>query len=56
MMENKIGKYFLYTKDKFFVKVVYDVTHNVITEVERFKYEDSLDKFNSNIKLNTFLY
>jgi hypothetical protein len=29
---------------KFFVEVVYDATHNVITEVRSFKYGLELDK------------
>lgn len=38
-------KYVLYAIDKFFVEVVYDATHNVITEVRSFKYGQSLDKY-----------
>jgi len=33
-----------YAIDKFFVEVVYDGEHNVITEVRSFKYGHSLDK------------
>ena len=32
-----------YAIDKFFVEVVYDAEHNVITEVRSFKYGHSLD-------------
>ena len=31
--------------DKFFVEVVYDGVHNVITEVRSFKYGRRLDKY-----------
>ena len=34
-----------YGLDKFFVEVVYDAKHNVITEVRSFKYGHSLDKY-----------
>jgi hypothetical protein len=34
-----------YAIDKFFVEVVYDAEHNVITEVRSFKYGGSLDKY-----------
>ena len=34
-----------YAIDKFFVEVVYDSQHNVITEVRSFKYGHSLDKY-----------
>ena len=34
-----------YAIDKFFVEVVYDGKHNVITEVRSFKYGHSLDKY-----------
>lgn len=33
-----------YAIDKFFVEVVYDAEHNVITEVRSFKYGHSLDR------------
>ena len=36
-----------YALDKFFVEVVYDGEHNVITEVRSFKYGHSLDKYSS---------
>ena len=34
-----------YAIDKFFVEVVYDGVHNVITEVRSFKSGHSLDKY-----------
>jgi hypothetical protein len=34
-----------YAIDRFFVEVVYDTTHNVITEVRSFKYGHELDKY-----------
>ena len=34
-----------YEKEKFFVEVVYNAEHNVITEVRSFKYGHSLDKY-----------
>ena len=34
-----------YAIDKFFVEVVYDGEHNVITEVKSFKYGHSLEKY-----------
>ena len=34
-----------YAIDKFFVEVVYNAEHNVITEVRSFKYEHSLYKY-----------
>ena len=34
-----------YAIDKFFVEVVYDAIHNVITEVRSFKYGHELDKY-----------
>jgi len=34
-----------YKVDKFFVEVVYDGEHNVITEVRSFKYGQELDKY-----------
>jgi len=34
-----------YAIDKFFVEVVYDATHNVITEVRSFMYGHKLDKY-----------
>ena len=34
-----------YALDKFFVEVVYDGKHNVITEVRSFKYGHELDKY-----------
>jgi hypothetical protein len=34
-----------YARDKFFVEVIYDGEHNVITEVRSFKYGHSLDKY-----------
>jgi len=34
-----------YALDRFFVEVVYDATHNVITEVRSFKYGYQLDKY-----------
>ena len=34
-----------YAIDKFFVEVVYDAEHNIITEVRSFKYGHSLDKY-----------
>ena len=34
-----------YAIDKFFVEVVFDAEHNVITEVRSFKYAHSLDKY-----------
>ncbi|MEJ2114301.1 MAG: hypothetical protein P8X62_11635 [Flavobacteriaceae bacterium] len=46
--ENRISKYFPYAIHMFFIEVVYDVEHNVITEVRSFKYGHSLDKY-SNI-------
>ena len=39
-----------YAIDKFFVEVVYDGTHNVITEVRSFKTGHSLDKY-SNLRI-----
>jgi len=39
-----------YAIDKFFVEVVYDAEHNVITEVRSFKTGNSLDKY-SNLKI-----
>ena len=38
-----------YAIDKFFVEVVYDAQHNVITEVRSFKYGHSLSKYVQNI-------
>ena len=37
--------YVCFSIDKFFVEVVYDSQHNVITEVRSFKYGHSLDKY-----------
>ena len=37
-------------KKKFFVEVVYDAGHNVVTEVRSFKSGHSLDKY-SNLKI-----
>ena len=34
-----------YAIDKFFVEVVYDAEHNVITEARSFKYGHSLDRY-----------
>ncbi|MEJ2113534.1 MAG: hypothetical protein P8X62_07560 [Flavobacteriaceae bacterium] len=34
-----------YAIDKFFVEVVYDGEHNVITELRSFKYGHSLDRY-----------
>lgn len=34
-----------YAIDKFFVEVIYDAEHNVITEVRSFKSRKSLDKY-----------
>ena len=42
-----------YAIDKFFVEVVYDSEHNVITEVRSFKSGHSLDKYSLN---NSFSY
>ena len=39
-----------YAVDKFFVEVVYDAEHNVITEVRSFKSRHSWDKY-SNLKI-----
>ena len=39
-----------YAIDKFFVEVVYDGKHNVITEVRSFKYGHSLDKYSPSIQ------
>ena len=36
-----------YATDKFFVEVVYDAKHNVITKVRSFKYRHSHDKYTS---------
>jgi hypothetical protein len=36
--------------NKFFVEVVYDAEHNVVTEVRSFKSGHSLDKY-SNLKI-----
>ena len=38
-----------YAIDKFFVEVVYDAQHNVITEVRSFKYGHSLNKYASRL-------
>ena len=38
-----------YAIDKFFVEVVYDSVHNVITEVRSFKSGHSLDKYSLEI-------
>ena len=38
-----------YAIDKFFVEVVCDAQHNVITEVRSFKYRFSFDKYALNI-------
>ena len=38
-----------YAIDKFFVEVVYDAEHNVITEVRSFKYGHELDKYSGPI-------
>ncbi len=38
-----------YAIDKFFVEVVYDPEHNVITEVRAFKTGKNLDKYSSNL-------
>ena len=34
-----------YAIDKFFVEVVYDAEHNIITDLRSFKYEHSLDRY-----------
>jgi len=39
-----------YAIDKFFVEVVYDGEHNVITEVRSFKYGKELDKYSPKIQ------
>ena len=39
-----------YAVHKFFVEVVYDAEHNVVTEVRSFKPGKSLDKY-SNLKI-----
>ncbi len=39
-----------YAIDKFFVEVVYDAEHNVITEVRSFKYGAELDKYSLDLK------
>lgn len=36
-----------YAIDKFFVEVVYDGEHNVITEVRSFKYGHSLERYSA---------
>ena len=36
-----------YAIDRFFVEVIYNVEHNVITEVMSFKYGRSLDKYSA---------
>ena len=38
-----------YAIDKFFVEIIYDGEHNVITEVKSFKSGHSLDKYSSII-------
>ena len=38
-----------YAIDKFFVEVVYDAEHNVITGVKSFKYGKELDKYSTKI-------
>ena len=40
----------IYYNYKFFVEVVYDGEHNVVTEVRSFKSGKSLDKY-SNLKI-----
>ena len=40
-----------YAIDKFFVEVVYDAEHNVITEVRSFKYGCELDKYSANFTI-----
>ena len=39
-----------YAIDKFFVEVVYDAEHNVITEIRSFKYGHSLDEYSLRIQ------
>jgi hypothetical protein len=34
-----------YALDKFFVEVVYDATHNIITKVRRLNYGHSFDEY-----------
>ena len=40
-----------YAIDKFFVEVVYDGEHNVITEVRSFKSGPELEKYTNHINL-----
>jgi len=40
-----------YAIDKFFVEVVYDGEHNVITEVRSFKSGHSLDKYSAKLQM-----
>ena len=42
-------KYNCYAIDKFFLEVVYDAEHNVITEVRSFKNGHSLDKYSGRL-------
>ena len=39
-----------YAMDRFFVEVVYDAEHNVITELRSFKSGSKLEKYSPNIK------
>ena len=40
-----------YAIDKFFVEVVYDGKHNVITEVRSFKYGHELNNYSANFTI-----
>ena len=40
-----------YAIDKFFVEVVYDEVHNVVTKVRSFKYGHELDKYSQKLKI-----